>query len=305
MLIADTNEFHELADGDQYKNSREPDGTNHPVIIMRATYSITHIDLAYARSMKRAREAGLHVGHYAYMVANVDAAAQGHFFAHVVAATRGFNVGDSIWCDDEEGSGNQSPRVQAFLKAAHDALQSVPKEAEGAYSGAAFWQAHLGSLPTGVNRWVAAYGQSDPHLPSEDLWQFTDNQNVPGVAGPCDASIYKGTLSQFLSMIGATPSKPKTRLLEDNMQSLAPASRLAYPFDDEAKTIRFVTDAPAGSEVPGHIAWYTADSNSHFKLVVGSTIEVGIPGGRGAMIHRDDAPGDPTAQYQFNFITST
>jgi GH25 family lysozyme M1 (1,4-beta-N-acetylmuramidase) len=306
MLIADTNEFHPLVDAVTYKNSREADGTTHPIVIMRATYSITHIDLMYARSAREARAAGLKIGHYGYVVANVDAAAQGMFFGHVVKTTQGFKLGDSIWGDIEEGGGDQGPRMVAFLNAAHSVLHNPPA-AEGAYSGAAFWQAHLGSTPSGLNRWIAAYGTSDPRIPGEDLWQFTDNRSVPGVSGNCDASIYKGTLDQFLNMVGAgtTPAPSTGIFLEDqDMHSLQPGERFAFSWPNGAKSIRFSTDAPPGKEVPGHIAWYAAVPNSHFKLVVGDVSEPEIPGGRGCVVHRDDQPGDVSAEYQFNFVAS-
>lgn len=308
MIIADTNEFHPLVDAEAYRDSREPDGTNHPIVIMRVSYSITHIDLAYARSARAARAAGLYIGHYGYMVANVDAAAQGSFFGQIMMTTHGYQLGDSIWCDDEEGAGNQTPRAEAWLAAAHKVLKDHTQD-EGVYAGSEFWQAHLGSLPTGPNRWVAAYGQPDPHLASEDLWQFTDARTIPGVSGPCDASIYMGDVNDWLKMIGAksSPSQPSTgKFLEDpDMHQLEPASRLAFVWPAGAKTLRFTTDAPVGKEVPCHIAWYTADKNWSGKVAVGNVAEPTIPGGRGCMIHRDDPVDSETAGYQLSVVAST
>jgi GH25 family lysozyme M1 (1,4-beta-N-acetylmuramidase) len=307
-VIADTNEFHPLVDAVAYRDSREADGTNHPIIIMRATYSNTHVDFAYVRNIRAARAAGLYVGHYGYMVANVDAAAQGNFFGQIMTQSGGYKLGDSIWCDDEEGSGDQTGRAEAWLAAAHKVLRDHTKD-EGVYSGVAFWQAHLGSLPSGPNRWVAAYGQSDPHLASEDLWQFSDNRTMTGISGPCDASIYMGNTNDWLRMIGAksSPSQPPSDIfLEDSdMQQVEPASRLAFTWPDGAKTIRFVTDAPAGSELPVHIAWFTADKNWKSTVVVGTVTEPDIPGGRGCMIHRDDAADSETAKYQLGVVAST
>jgi len=308
MIIADTNEFHPLVDAVAYRDSREPDGTNHPIVIMRVSYSITHIDLAYARSIRMARAAGLYVGHYGYMVASIDAAAQGSFFGQVMMTTGGYHLGDSIWCDDEEGAGNQTPRAEAWLAAAHKVLLDHTQD-EGVYSGADFWNAHLGSLPTGPNRWVAAYGVPDPKLASEDLWQFTDKRNVAGVSGPCDASIYMGNVNDWLRMIGAksSPSQPTTGdFLEDpDMQELAPASRLPFTWPDGAKTIRFVTDAPATKPIPAHIAWFTEDKNWEGQVVVGNVTEPKIPGGRGCMIHRDDKADSDTKDYQLWVVAST
>lgn len=202
LLIADTNEFHPLTNGKSYRDTREPDGTNHPVVIMRATYSNDHLDLAYSTSIAEARAAKLLVGHYGYMVGGVDAASQGHFFGSTVKAHGGLKTGDTIWCDDEEGAGDQTARVKAFLAAAH-ALLGDPVKDEGVYAGAAFYDAHnLAKLPSGVLRWIAAYDQSDPGIAGEDLWQFTDKRSISGVVGLCDASIFKGTVDSLMRLVG-------------------------------------------------------------------------------------------------------
>ena len=201
MIIADTNEFHPLVNGVSYRDSKEQDGTNHPVVIMRATYGTERVDLQYVTSLFQARKAGLLVGHYGYLVATMDAAAQGLFFGKTLHANGGLKLGDSIWCDAEEGDGNQSERVETFLSAAHSVLHDDLTD-EGVYSGAAFWASHLATLPDkNIIRWVAAYGQSDPKMHGEELWQFTDNRVMAGVSGPCDASIYNGTLDDFTRMV--------------------------------------------------------------------------------------------------------
>lgn len=206
LIIADTNEFHPLVNGPLYKNSREPDGTNHPIVIMRVNYGRVKVDERYGSSLVQARKAGLLVGHYCYLIAGDNAAAQGRYFANAIRNHGGFKHGDTVWCDDEEGAGNQAPRVDDFLDAARAILHNDPKS-EGVYSGAAFWKAHLGNVPSNVLKWVAAYGQGDPNLPGEDLWQFTDKRVVPGVSGPCDASIFKGNVKDFMEKI--TPPHPQ------------------------------------------------------------------------------------------------
>jgi GH25 family lysozyme M1 (1,4-beta-N-acetylmuramidase) len=210
MIIADTNEFHPLIDAKKYRDAKESDGTNHPIVIMRATYGTSREDLQYTKSFGQARNAGLLIGHYGYMVASEDAHTQGVFFGEMVLNNGGLKAGDSIWCDAEEGAGDQTPRVQAFLRAAHKILHDNHAD-EGVYSGASFWATQLKSMPsTRALRWVAAYGQSDPKLAGEDLWQFTDHHVVDGVSGPCDASIFKGTVEDFkkLVMPPATPPPP-------------------------------------------------------------------------------------------------
>jgi hypothetical protein len=202
MIIADTNEFHPLMDGKLYRESKEPDGSDHPIIIMRATYGTVREDHAYVSNLIEARKADLLVGHYGYMVAGVDAHNQGIFFAVSVKAHGGVKPGDTIWCDAEEGSGDQSHRVDDFLSAAHGVLHDTLMD-EGVYSGKAFWVEHLGNLPSSnALRWVAAYGQAvAPKIPGQDLWQFTDNEAMAGIKGPCDASIFNGNLEDFKKLV--------------------------------------------------------------------------------------------------------
>jgi hypothetical protein len=203
LIIADTNEFHPLIDGVKYRDSREPDGTTHPMVIMRATYSNYHVDNAYTSSIAQARKANLVVGHYGYMVANVDARDQGVFFGHTVQSRGGLKRFDTIWCDAEEGAGDQSGRVKAFLAGAHSVLNDDTAD-EGVYSGAAFFMAHsLGKLPLNILRWIAAYGQANPKLVGQDLWQFTDNRAIPGISGHCDASIFLGNIDDIIKLTAA------------------------------------------------------------------------------------------------------
>jgi len=204
MIIADTNEFHGLKDGAAYKNHHEADGTYHPILIARATYSSTHEDNVYGETVKECRANGIVMGHYGYMVANVGAAAQGTFFGQVVRKYGGLKKGDAVFCDAEEGTGDQTPRVNAFLNAARAVLHDYPID-EGVYSGAAFWNAHLGKVGNDRIRWIAAYGQPAPIM-THDLWQFEDNRVMAGVNGPCDASIYLGNLADWEKMVGTPPA---------------------------------------------------------------------------------------------------
>lgn len=303
MIITDTNEFHPLVNAAAYRDARESDGTNHPIVIMRVSYGADKVDNWYPTSIRLARAAGLLVGHYGYLVANEDASAQGRFFAQAIKNNGGVKFGDTFWCDDEEGLGNQSSRVMLFLSAAHEILRDSLSD-EGAYSDLSFWLAHLTGLPSGERRWVAAYTPRDPALPGENLWQFTEAHTVPGVSGPADASIFNGTLNDWKRLFGFIPPS-NTRLLEAKMEYLAPGEKKFISWDQAANAIRIGTDAQDGSEIPGHIAWFSADQNTNFKVISNFVSEIDIPGGRGAIIHRDDSPDSPTAGHQFGVAFSS
>lgn len=209
MLVADLSEFHPLLDGKAYAAGHAPDGSPFSAVILRATYSNTHVDDAYVSSLAQARGANLMVGHYGYMTATVDAGAQGTFFAQTVKANGGLVSGDSIWCDCEEGTGDQGPRVQAFLTAAHAVLNDSLCD-EGFYSGLNFYTTHIGKRISvdGVmaHLWVAAYQSTEPNV-GQDLWQYTDCATVfPGVSGNVDASIFLGDSAQYRALFTPPPS---------------------------------------------------------------------------------------------------
>jgi hypothetical protein len=304
VIITDTNEFHPLVNAVMYRDAREPDGTNHPIVIMRATYGTDKVDAWYPTSLRLARDAHLIIGHYGYMVANEDPSAQGRYFADAVKNHGGVRFGDTFWCDDEEGQGNQSTRAMQFLAAAHGVLHDSGADA-GVYSGASFWVAHLTGLPSGVKRWVAAYSPNNPRLPGQNLWQFTDAHRVPGVSGAADASIFRGTLDDWKRLFGFT-SPSTTRLLEANMEYLNPGEKKFISWDKNAATIRVGSDSQDGSTIPGHIVWFTADdANTAITVTSNNVSETAIPGGRGAIVHRDDAPDSPTAGHSFGVTISS
>lgn len=211
MLIPDLNEFRWIVDGNALASWRSPsDGSAIRYVIVRATYSTYHIDNKFAVNLKICRSMGWGVGFYGYLAGGDDPTVAGRFLGQTIKNSGGLKPGDSVFCDDEEGSGAQSPRIAAFLTAVHAVLNDNPAD-EGEYSGAAFWLAHIGSRVHAngavTHAWIAAYGQSRPNL-GEDLWQFTDNESLPGLSGTCDASIFNGSYDQFLALLGAGNNHP-------------------------------------------------------------------------------------------------
>src|SRR4029077_15704368 len=69
-----------------------------------------------------------------------------------------------------------------------------------------------GLLPVFAERhgWIAAYPRSYQPDPATEaaiphcLWQYPDRASFPGVAGGCDASVFRGDLDHLLALIGGT-----------------------------------------------------------------------------------------------------
>lgn len=263
MLIADLNEFVWFTNAAAYANGHAADGTPYEVVILRATYSTCRVDNKYVANLTQARQAGLLVGHYGYMAAADDPSAAGRFFGQTLRANGPLKIGDTVWCDCEEGTGDQAPRVQAFLQAAHQVLGDNVAD-EGFYSGASFFAVHLGTMPTGVHRWIASYGSTAPP-DGEVLFQFTDKQTMPGVSAPCDCSIFDGTVDQYRTTFGWAPQPSPTA------PSTAP---VADPEVDNM--VKHLINLPVGPDGTG---WTPSPLPYPFATVVDVAIN---PGNRAA-----------------------
>jgi hypothetical protein len=172
------------------------------VIIVRINFGTVKVDLLADINIDGLRTAGADaLGWYCYLLAEDDPVAAARILCRVLQAHGGLRVGEIIVVDDEEGVGDQSGRVDAFLSACDEVLQIPnPSGEDWWYSGLNFAVVHNLAVARG-RRWLAAYGQGEPTVP-HDLWQFTDTQQFAGISGPCDASVFHGSISDFRSLIG-------------------------------------------------------------------------------------------------------
>ncbi len=170
MVIADVSEFQQTIDWAAY-------GAAVPGVIIRA-HNGARPDKFWIANCDGARKHVAWRGFYQYLPAGVDPVAAARMFQ---ATTGPLLPGEVAILDLEEGSGDQRARRQAWL----DTLQD---EIEWTYSGLAFARAHLPGIRV---EWLAAYGQGEP-VDAHDLWQFTNARTFPGIASPCDASIFHG-----------------------------------------------------------------------------------------------------------------
>jgi GH25 family lysozyme M1 (1,4-beta-N-acetylmuramidase) len=195
------------------------------IVIARVCYGAGHVDDQADRNIDGLRAAGVDaLGLYAYLVAGQDPVVQADTFCRVIQAHGGLRRNEFIVCDDEEGSGDQSGRVDAFLERANAVLQASASQ-DMWYSGLYFALAHHLEAARG-HRWIASYGTAEPIAVSHDLWQYADAASFPGVSGPCDASVFHGSLADFLAIIGDTPTPaPPPPDEEDDM-----SGRIAFVY---------------------------------------------------------------------------
>ena len=149
-------------------------------------------DLFYRPNITGARAHCPWRGWYQYLAAGADPVKAAHDFQAALGPTM---PGEAMILDLEEGAGDQSARRAAWINALAD-------DVEWTYSGVSFARAHLPGVKV---QWLAAYGQGEP-TDSHVLWQFTDAQRFAGISGPCDGSVFNGTLAQLQALTAPTPA---------------------------------------------------------------------------------------------------
>ncbi|MDA8440544.1 MAG: GH25 family lysozyme [Propionibacterium sp.] len=171
-IIADVSEFQQVIDWPTY-------GAHVPGVIIRA-HNGNRPDAYWQRNLAGARANVTWRGFYQYLPANVDPAAAARAFTATIGQ---LEPGEVVILDLEEGSGDQRARRQLWL----DTMQAP---IEWTYSGLYFARSHLPGVSI---EWIAAYQSSEP-TDAHTLWQFTNAHTFPGIARPCDASVFHGTI---------------------------------------------------------------------------------------------------------------
>jgi hypothetical protein len=190
----------------------------YPVAIARV-HNGDRADERWPANRDQAHAAGVRaLGLYQYVVADRDAGDQAAEFCALVGQLR---PGEWPICDLEVGDGDQASRARAWYTTVAARLQDA--SAEQLYSGLDFYQAH-GLAAAGYPRiWLAAYGPSEPTMPHE-LWQFTDARDFPGIANPCDASVFHGTVADLLTHITPEDEMPLNAQDEDTIKTIVAAA---------------------------------------------------------------------------------
>jgi GH25 family lysozyme M1 (1,4-beta-N-acetylmuramidase) len=204
--LADISEFQENIDAGVYIRS------GHTCLIVRA-HNGNRPDHFWPTRRDYLREFKFDaLGWYQYLVDERNSTDQARDFIRTVGDIRS---NEFVIVDSEEGSGDQTSRVQAWVDIVdpHYGQPSTVYASESWFadklSGASHWRRP---------RWMAAYRSSEPSAPHE-LWQYNDHSNLPGISGNGgDGNLFHGTAQEFArTFIGkdaGRPSVPKPPLEE-------------------------------------------------------------------------------------------
>jgi hypothetical protein len=147
------------------------------------------------------------IGWYQYLVGIRGAAEQARDLLNTVGPLQ---PNEFLVLDHEEGAGNQTTRAEQWFA-------TINQPNAWIYSGASFMATQLSGTdhwaphPT----WVASYASNEPRA-AHLAWQYTDGQytsagyrpiSFPSI-GVCDASVYHGTITDFLAKAGLTAGGP-------------------------------------------------------------------------------------------------
>lgn len=256
-----------IADYSQYQGVVHPSSTQ--VVIIRAHNGYTP-DPYFEANRAAAHAAGCPaVGLYQYLAPDRDAGVQAAELLHVIGRLA---ANEWLICDLESGGGDQQPRWQNWRTVIRGAIGWPPP---WLYSDLAFAEAH--DLDP---QWVAAYGPNEPTLPHK-LWQDTDAYPWPW--GPSDASIFHGTLPQFLTAVGialpgpVVPAKPKEP--QPMPPFVAHTTAGAYIVDVPTRLVAKVATPASGSSLtgpaPAGLGWpYVAvDADTLRNIATGTPID--------------------------------
>jgi GH25 family lysozyme M1 (1,4-beta-N-acetylmuramidase) len=173
-------------------------------VMIKATQALTK-DSLWEVNRDGARRQGLLVIPYAFLSPSVTAGAQADFFIRTAGLAAGMPAALDWEGDDAPGA--------AFVEQIGLAVAEVIKRDPLGY-----WGISPPAAPTPIMkrwpRWIPRYGANDGnpdmnHQPTEPwlFWQYTSNQQVDGITGPVDASLFAGSEAELKSWCetGALP----------------------------------------------------------------------------------------------------
>lgn len=194
--------FIDLYEGDPGYNATLYHRSRAPFLVHKASEGVHHVDSLHAHRCENTHGVGLAVGHYHYLDAGVDPAAQANHFWETIRGHflnrwplgRGHDsmrLSHTDFCivDVEVGGASEQSALHRFesefYRVSHD------RDLIG-YSGKSFLLEHGLHLERKDKWWVADYPYYPGNIGRRILWahQFTSEfRGFPGVSVPCDASV--------------------------------------------------------------------------------------------------------------------
>lgn len=130
------------------------------------------------------------------------------------------------------------------------------------YTGPAFWRDSVGGADVERPLWIAHYTSACPQIPppwtSWMFWQYTASGRVPGIYGPVDLDVFRGTLDELRgTMMMAAASAARAR-------------QVAMPVTPPRRTNLLSRPPPRGQSSSGAAATMPAKSGRSVATPISS-----------------------------------
>lgn len=153
-------------------------------VILRCGYGddiISQDDVQWQRNIQECERLGIPRGAYLYSYADTDAHAQSEL-KHLLRLLKGHTFQLPIYLDCEQnGTQWYAPTACRIVCEGLKAAGYTP----GVYANLNWWNNYLTGV-TAYTRWVAQYNSHCDYAGSYDIWQYSSNGSVPGIAGRVD-----------------------------------------------------------------------------------------------------------------------
>lgn len=188
------------------------------VVYIRSSMGSSYVDPYFEQNYQRAREAGLKIGFYHYVTARTVSQAryQAQFFVNTV---RDKEFACRLAMDFEDLIGLSGEEANQIGLAFIEAVEEFSGKGAVIYSDVENAQAVFGGGLVDYPLWVAAYEQSlalaETNWSSWAGWQYTDQGQIPGIAGFVDRSRFTDTM--FLEEPGTVQPIPEPAASSDTV----------------------------------------------------------------------------------------
>ena len=195
------------------------------------------IDSRLNYNWRRMAEVGLVRGAYDFADFSKNPILDARFYVGAIRAAGGFRTAGDFAVLDAEGPTALPPHaVVRWIRAwtlEVQRLTKYPQRRIVIYTGKWWWTPHAGNSTlfarAGNPLWLSGYSR-EPSLPgwTWSWWQYSESEDVHGVSGPSDMSVWRGNV-QALRKLAGYPVPPKVVPSRTAPPRVAVAKAVANP----------------------------------------------------------------------------
>jgi lysozyme len=173
-------------------------------VYVKATEGRYHRDRRFAENWSGARDAGLWVGAYHYFSACRTGAEQAeHFLATVPIESDALppvvDIEPDRHCNTDARMAGVGPELAVWIERVADETGLQPVVYSSARVHGDFQRTVDDEAVRDAPRWVASWSRGPTH--PWTIWQYSDRTSVPGISGPVDGDVFRGSLDDLMELV--------------------------------------------------------------------------------------------------------